>query len=150
METTDMDSKTTSAIDVVDLDLYPIHLPQSEIYQSRISAARKSLESEGCCVLKGFIRPEALGQIAVEPAAHSPKAHFTGARATVYGGPLDPAYPADHPRNMVVQRDNGFVAGDFIGGETAIRRLYHAKEIRDFVGRCLGADEIFEFADPLA
>ena len=150
METTDLDSGTTAAISVVDLDHYPIHLPDSKIYQLRISAARKGLESEGCCVLKGFIRTDSLAQISAETAALCPKAHFTGSRATVYGGPLDPAYPTDHPRNMAVQRDNGFVAGDLIGGQTAVRRLYHAKSFRDFVGQCLGTGEIFEFADPLA
>jgi hypothetical protein len=139
-----------SAIDVVNLDLFPIHQPDSEVYLARLEEARRNLATDGCCVLKGFIRPGSMEELAAETAALAPKAYFTGSRATVYGGPLDPAYPTDHPRNMAIQRDNGFVAADFIGPQTALSRLYHAASFRHFIGQCLSADTIFEYADPLA
>jgi hypothetical protein len=139
-----------SALDVVDLDRFPLHQPSSAAYLSQVDEARRSLSSDGCCILKRFIRPDAMAKLAAETAALAPKAYFTGSRATVYGGPLDPTYPTDHPRNIPVQRDNGFVAADFIGQQTAIRQLYQAAPFRTFIGQCLGADEIFEYADPLA
>ncbi|MWD27822.1 hypothetical protein E0K89_010080 [Aquicoccus sp. SCR17] len=137
-------------LDCVETSRFPLHDPASEAYRQRVEEARADLERDGCCVLRGLIREDALAQLGAETRALAPHAHFTSSRATVYGGLPDKAQQPGHPLGVEVQRDNGFVAGDFIAPETRIRQLYHAPEFRKFVGACLGFDEIHDFGDPLA
>lgn len=138
------------ALAPVDIDRYPLDAPGSKAYRDCVGEARAALAADGCAVLKGLIRPEALSELRAETQALAPLAHFTSSRATVYGGAPDPEMPEGHPLRTEVQRDNGFVAGDLVGAQTQIRQLYHCPQFRRFVGACLGFDAIHEFADPLA
>ncbi len=150
MTLTDTVSTTDSALDCIDLERFPLHRPESAAYRARVAEARASLADDGCCVLRGVVAERALSDLARETAGLAPHAHFTASRATVYGGTPDLAQSEGHPRRVEVRRDNGFVAGDLIGPETHIRRLYQAPAFRRFVGDCLGADKVYEFADELA
>lgn len=147
---TQTETEIAGALDCVETGRYPLQDPASDAYRARVAEARADLERDGCCVLRGLIREDALGVIADETRALAPRAHFTSSRATVYGGLPDPSQPEGHPLSREVQRDNGFVAGDFISPDARIRQLYHAPEFRNFIGACLGFDEIHEFGDPLA
>jgi hypothetical protein len=144
------DAAAPAALACVDLDLYPLHLPDSETYERCIAEARESLASDGCCVLPGLIREDALPDISAETREMAPHAYFTSSRATVYGGSADKTQPRGHPLRVEVQRNNGFVAGDHIGGSTRVRQLYHTPAFREFIGACVGFDEIHDFADPFA
>lgn len=150
MQTELSDPDTTSALDCVETGRYPLDRPDSAAYQSRVSEARAALERDGCCVLRGLIRQDALEALRRETAALAPDAHFTSSLATVYGTAPDTDAPRTDPRGAEIRRDNGFVAGDLIPAATRIRRLYHHPGFRRFIGDCLGFDEIHEFGDPLA
>ncbi|WP_305971323.1 MULTISPECIES: hypothetical protein [unclassified Mameliella] len=138
------------ALGCVDTERFPLRDPDSATYRLRVTEAREALEHDGCCVLRGLIRPDALPALAEETAGLAPKAHFTSSRATVYGNTPNPDHPEGDPRRVEVKRDNGFVAGDFIPDTAQIRQLYHDADFRRFVGACLGLVEIHEFGDPLA
>lgn len=146
----EIEKTTPAALEIVDLERFPLHRPASATLASRVEEAREQLTADGCCRLASLIRPEALARVAAETQALAPYAHFTRSRATVYGGEPDFSFPADHPRRVEVQRDNGFVAGDMISPGSLMRALYHAPEFQAFLARCIGVDVIYEFADPLA
>src|SRR3546814_10308748 len=78
------------------------------------------------------------------------KAHFNQIRTNAYSSEDDPLLPAGHPRRIFMERTNGFVAGDLISAATPLRSLYHSPAMKRFVGACVGADLLFEYADPLA
>lgn len=138
------------ALGCVDTERFPLRDPSSATYRRRVEEAREGLARDGCCVLRGLIRPEALAALTEETTGLAPEAHFTSSRATVYGNTPDPDMPEGDPRRVEVQRDNGFVAGDLIPDRARIRQLYHDDDFRRFVGDCLGFDEVHEFGDPLA
>jgi len=130
-------AESLSDLTCVDLDRFPLHKPHSEIYRRCIAEAQEGLAKEGCCVLRGLVRADALPKIAAETGDLAPKAHFTSSRATVYGQVSDETQPEGHPLSAEVQRDNGFVAGDHIDDSAWIRQLYHAPAFRNFIGACL-------------
>ncbi|MEO6625888.1 MAG: hypothetical protein ABIN37_13815 [Burkholderiaceae bacterium] len=136
--------------DWINTTRYPLGNIDNANLQQMIARVRAQLTRTGCAVLAEFIRPEALADMASEAAALAPRAHFTHAQATVYGGEPDDSFPGGHPRNRTLTRENGFVAGDYIGAETGLRRMYHSVELKRFLAACLGTDEIHEFGDPLA
>lgn len=129
---------------------YPLDQPDAETLEAIIDDVRFQLKARGCAVLSNFIRPEALQEMAAEAVALSPRAYFTQAQATVYGSDSDASFPEGHPRRYVAKRENGFVAGDFIGMSTGLRQIYHSKELKGFLASCLEVSEVHEFGDPLA
>jgi hypothetical protein len=139
-----------SALDMVDLDQYPLDQPGSALYRQRIAEARDGLLASGCCVLPKLVKAERLAHLAEETRGLAGGAFFAGSEATVYGGAPNPDYPDGHPFGTRIYRENGFVAGDRISPETRIRRLFHAPAFRDFIAACIGIEAVYEFADPLA
>ncbi len=140
----------SNSLSWINIQSYPVADPASASLQATISDVRAQLHAKGCAVLKHFIRPESLAELAAEAAALAPHAYFTQAQATVYGGEPDDSFPTGHPRRHVLKRENGFVAGDFIGPSTGLRQLYHSDELKRFLAACLEVDAIHEFGDPLA
>ncbi len=129
---------------------YPIDQPGAPVLHDIIADVRAQLKVNGCAVLKNFIRPEALGEMAAEAAALAHRAFFTHAQATVYGGEPDGNFPEGHPRRKILKRENGFVAGDYIEDSTGLRQTYHSPLLKQFLASCLEVSQIYEFGDPLA
>lgn len=143
---------TKSQIDnnIVDLETYPIHQPDSTAYAAMVARCRKQLRADGCVVLKGFIRDDALTAIRQETEVLAPRAHYNQTHTNPYNTDGDPALPDNHPKNVFGDRTNGFVAGDLISDDTAIRRVYHDPGFQRFIARAMDEPELHEYADPLA
>ena len=138
------------AHDVIDTDRYPLHRPDSPEYRELIARCRHQAEAEGCVVIKGFVRPDALQRMAAESEALAPKAHYNDTYTNPYNSADDPSLPDDHPKRIFADRTNAFVAGDTIGADSEIRRLYHDRAVQQLVADCLGVSQVYEYADPLA
>lgn len=147
---TGCEAATRQTQELVDTDHYPIHDLDSEAGQALIARCRTALETDGCVVLRDFIRPEALAQMAQEGRDRSEKAHFNQTRTNPYSSDDDPSLPEDHPVRTFMERTNGFVAGDFLEPDTKIRALYHDGALRDFIARCMGIETLYEYEDPFA
>lgn len=143
-------SSLSTADSVVDLARYPVDRPDSEAGRALVAEARRALAEDGCAVLKGFVRPDALARMTEETLALSPEAHFNRTRTNPYSSGDDPSLPEGDPRRVFMERTNGFVAGDRIGPETALRRLYHDPAVQGFVAAAMGVDRLYEYADPFA
>jgi len=135
---------------LIDVARYPIHDLDAAGGRALLARCRTALAREGCVVLRDFVRPEALAAMTHEGRARADRAHFNRTRTNPYSSEADPSLPADHPVNRFLERTNGFVAGDLLGQETAMRRLYHDETLRGFIARCMGVERLYEYADPLA
>jgi hypothetical protein len=87
--------------------------------------------------------------MAREGAEASPHAHFNQVQTSCYGRGDDPALPEAHPGRVLMDRTNGFVPADRLPSHLAVRRLYHAPELRRFVADCVGVEALHEYGDPL-
>lgn len=133
---------------LVDLDRYPVHLPDSSGLKRVIADVRSQLASDGCSVLPGLFAPSC-ERMSAEASELVPKAYIKERHGNPYSSPDDPTLPERHPVRTFLKRTQGFVAGDLISEDTALKTVYRNADFRCFVARCLGRREIHEYADPL-
>ncbi|MEV6772181.1 arpA protein [Nocardia sp. NPDC051030] len=138
------------ALSGVDTARYPIDTPGSARWAAAVQSARNELAADGCCVLRGFIRPEYVQTLRHEGVELAPHAYYTVERVNAYNIPLDTELPEDHPGRIVLRRGNAFVARDLIPREALMHRLYTEPRFQRFVADCFGLSELHEFTDPLA
>ena len=134
----------------VDLDRYPLHAHGTDAYRAAVDRARAALAGDGCCVLAGFLRPEAVAALVRESRALAPRAHHRTIYTNPYSSPDDESLPPEHPVRTFLERNNAFVAADLIPEDGVIKRLYQSAAFRQFVADCLGDEQIYEYDDPLA
>ncbi len=133
---------------VIDLARYPIDRP-GPARDALIAECRRQLAETGCVVLEGFVTPEALASMNAEGRELAPQAHFNTTQTNCYSSADDPSLPEGHPKRVFMERTNGFVAGDLIEPDSAVRGLYESEALRMFVAACMEVDEIHEYGDPL-
>ncbi len=134
----------------VDLDRFPIHAPDAPGYREVVTRVRAQLDDVGCSVLSGFLRPEAAAELASEGQRLAPRAHHRTIHTNPYSSPDDDSLPPEHPVRIFMERNNAFVAADYIPADSHLMRLYQSPTFRRFVADCLDEEQIYEYADPLA
>ena len=142
--------RVSEPLSLVNLERYPISALDSAPIGHLVTDVRSQLAVKGCAVLDGFIDSSQLERMAEETAALALHAYFSRAQATAYGGAPDESYPERHPRRRILERENGFVAGDAIGLNTNLRQIYHSPALKGFLALCLEVRDLYEFADPIA
>jgi hypothetical protein len=133
---------------VIDLDRYPIDQP-GPARDALIEQCRRQLAETGCVVLEGFVTNAALTEMNAEGRKLAPNAHFNTTQTNCYSSSDDDSLPEGHPKRVFMERTNGFVAGDLIGSDYAVRDLYENDALRMFVAACMKVDQIHEYGDPL-
>lgn len=136
--------------EIVDLDSYPIHRPDTAAHTALIRRCREQLAADGCVVLKGFVRPDALNDIRRETERLAPRAHYNQTHTNPYNSDGDPDLPPEHPKNVFGDRSNGFVGGDLIDRVSAIRHVYHDADFQRFIAAAMNESQLHEYADPIA
>ena len=139
------DAENTGA--VIDLDRHPI-AGDDAARRELVARCRTSLADDGCVVLDGFVRADALARMADEGRQVAGDAHFNETITNCYSSDDDPTLSADHPRRIFMERTNGFVAADRLSSDLTVRRLYHDDALRRFVADCTGIDVLHEYGDP--
>lgn len=133
---------------VIDLARYPIDRPGPE-REALVATCRQQLAETGCVVLEGFVTQDALAAMNAEGRDLAPSAHFNTTQTNCYSSGDDSALPEGHPKRVFMERTNGFVAGDLIGSDYAVRGLYEDEALRMFVAECMQVEQIHEYGDPL-
>ena len=86
--------------DIVDTVRYPIEQRASPGYEATVELARESLRDSGCAVIKDFVRPEALAELAVEISARKHTTHYsTDSINPYFHTDFNDDYPERHPVN---------------------------------------------------
>lgn len=146
-----MDSAAfASASDYIDLNRYLLDRQGSAGYAKIVSDAAAQLADDGCCVLKGFIRRQALPYLVWQADLVAPRAHRSFNRTNPYFSEDDPDLPPKDPRHRFYDRTNAFVPADNFGPETGLRAIYEFDPFQLFIKLALDADRFFRYADPLA
>lgn len=137
---------------LVDLDRYPLHLPEGPGLRAAVARARAGLAHDGCAVLKGFVPPAALGRMAADGIRLR---HRIQASARPwypyppYQSPGGGGWPAGHPRRHRQRRCNRFVAGDLLAPASPLLALYRHPAFVAFVARVAGCGPLHPYGDPL-
>jgi hypothetical protein len=135
------------ALNLVDLDRYPI----SDITQGEgaefLAACQEQMEEQGWCNFDGFIRPEALELLEVEANGLLPNAETLTIKRTIYQGEVDPSAPANDPRRAEYVHVARQLADDQIPAETILQRLYKSDILTDFIRRIQKKESLYQCAD---
>lgn len=143
-------TQARSVAQVVDTDRYPLSEPSSAAWQNVVSRARRELQTVGCCVLPGFVRPTECDALRQECATVAPLAYYDVESVNAYNIAVGSSLPAAHPGRFAMRRGNAFVARDQIPADFAVHQLYTSEEFQRFVASCFDLPRIHELADPLA
>ncbi len=137
--------------DVVNKLLYPIDQPGDPRYCALIEQVKADLSTDGCAVIPGFLSQSGLDALLNEAKARADKAYYAPKKeCNVYLGERNPDQPADHPQNIFLERSNGFVTADLYGPETVSRSFYYWPPLKEFLGQCLGKEELHIYEDPVS
>ena len=137
--------------DLVDLQAFPIHAQDAAGYVAAVDSARVGLRAEGCAVLGGFVRPEAVARLNDEILERKHLTHYsTQVMNPYFHTDFNPDYPADHPANTFIERSSGFIPGDAWDPGCATDVLFRAPEVARFIADCLEIGALHCYDDPLA
>jgi hypothetical protein len=135
--------------DYIDLDRYPIDRPGPD-RDALVATARAAIDSVGCAVLKGFVRPERLPAIVAECDRTAPFGHRNFNRTNPYFTTDRDDLAESHPLRRFYDRSNAFVPADHFGDDSILRAIYEWPAFGSFVQDALGEERFFPCADPLA
>lgn len=138
-----------AAAAAIDLDRYPIDRPGAE-RESLLGQVRQELDTVGCAVLRGFVRPAVLAALVAECEAVRGRAHRNFNETNVYFTADHPAYPPSHPLRRFYARSNAFIPADSFGTDSLIRALYEWEPFAPFIKACLRETHFHRYGDPLA
>ncbi|MEM9043784.1 MAG: hypothetical protein AAGC81_03750 [Pseudomonadota bacterium] len=135
---------------LIDTERYPIDQPNTPAFANLMAEVQAELDSDGCAVLNGFIRSDALPDFITEAEHVAPAAHRSFNRTNVYFSKDDPSLPEEHPARQFYDRSNAFVPADNFGPGSPLRAIYDSRSFREFVQTALREENFFPYADPLA
>ena len=140
---------SSKAIEYVDTDRYPIHEPGAA-RDALIARLRADIESYGCAVVKGFVRPERIAALVAECDRVAAHGHRNFNRTNPYFTQDRPDLPLTHPLRRFYDRSNAFVPADNFGADSVLRDIYEWPAFAPFVQAALGEEQFHRYADPLA
>lgn len=136
------------ALDLVDLDRYPIADLDSGPGAAFLAQCQDSMHTNGWCNLDGFIRGDALERLNAEANQLLPTAEVLHVKRNIYQGAIDPSLPEDDPRRKEFTHIAVQLADDQIPVSTEVKRLYHSDILTEFVRRVQKKDQLYRCADP--
>ncbi len=137
-----------SALDLVDLERYPLTDLTSAAARALVADARRQMAEIGAAELPGFIRPEGIQALVADAESLRERAHPSGGRGPAYLGPMDQDYPSDHPRGHLMPYAVKAVGYDVIPYSSPLRQIYELPEVTAFVEDVLDRGPLFHYADP--
>lgn len=134
----------------IDLARYPILDASAPQFRELADRCRAQLDESGCCILPGFLTPEAVALAVDEAGGLVPSAHHSEvATGTAYLEIPDPSWPAGHARTLTGPTALSAVAYDLFPPQSIIRRLYEWDPLMEFLAAALGKPRLYRYADPL-
>lgn len=137
---------------IVDLERYPLAISGSAACRMLLEDCRTSLRNDGCVVLPGFVRKDAVEWLIAEADRVAAHAYRSYNDTNVYFSADDETLPASHPRRRFFKRSNAFVPADNFGLDSSLRAIYKWPAFMPFIRDALEepADRFYRYADPLA
>ena len=144
-------SPFASAVEeIIDLDRYPLHQPDSSAYRDLAEGCRTALHTDGLFDLAGLIRPSAMTRIVQRLRCTIDSDSFTHRRAhNIYFLPTVPGLSPDHPALRTMETINRTVCADQMV-DSELTTLYEWAPLRLFLAAATDHAELFTMDDELA
>jgi hypothetical protein len=134
---------------LVDLDRYPVDDIDSPRARDVIELHASQLRERGVSVLPGFVGPAAIEAMVAECDALAPQSHHQDVQGTPYLELPEDRWPEGHPRVTWDRSSVHTIGYDQFPSSSSMRRLYEWDALLTFVGRILGREPLYRYADPI-
>ena len=91
------------ATQYIDTDRYPLDKPGSDGFKAMIEAVRTDLRKDGCAVLKGFVKADAIAALVTEADRAAPFGHNSKSRTNAYFSQDDPSLDRSSNSNHSIE-----------------------------------------------
>ncbi len=135
---------------IFELQKYPIGDAVAPLTQALIARTRSELETIGCAVVRGFVKPQSLSRMQAEAARKLDSIHWMEDCHNPYFSKDDPALPPDHPERRFEQRRSGYITSDVLDPDSDLSQIFNSRLLIDFLSACLGISPLYCWADPIA
>ena len=145
-----------SISNIVDTCLYPLGDRNGTTYQKLLAGCRQQLEQDGCCLLPGFVKSEALEQArqeAVELASEAFQMNHYFAYDDINDDTLSRdlnGLPEDHPRRFKSLTKIRFIARDLISLWNPINQIHNWSDMCFFLQDVMEIAAIYPNECPLS
>src|SRR5262245_3300531 len=133
--------------DLVDLDRYPVTSLDSPEAAAVIATHQAELHARGVSVLPGFVTGDGLEAMATECDKLAAHAHHQDVQGTPYLELPDDGWPDDHPRKAWSRSSVHTIGYDQFPSASPMRTLYEWDAFLAFLGRILGREPLYRYAD---
>lgn len=140
---------TGDTMNMIDLERYPLDQFDAPDGQAFVAECRHRYETEGLCLLQGFIVPDALDVLAAEADSVSDKAYFCESEHSAYLETEEEVAANGGDDRPFEKTRVGSVAYDLLPAESTLRTLYKWPPLKDFIAGVIGKDGLHYLADPL-
>jgi len=135
------------ALDLVDLDRYPIDDLGTAKGAAFLKDCQDLMERQGWCNFEGFIKPDALAALNTEATGLLPQAEHLTIRRTIYQTDADADSPFDGANTATMEHNSLQLADDQIPADTLIQQLYKSDLLTDFVRRVQKKKTLYRCTD---
>jgi hypothetical protein len=136
------------AVELVDLERYPIDAPGSAAFDAAVATARAELAGRGAAELAGFLTTGAVRALQADAEALAVRSFHSDGLGTAYLELPDDHWPVGHPRQTWAPYAVGAVGYDVIPHNSPLRRLYESDLLLGFLEAVLGRGRLYRYADP--
>ncbi|MFP6745792.1 MAG: 2OG-Fe(II) oxygenase [Alphaproteobacteria bacterium] len=134
--------------DFIDLARYPIDDLESAAGRDLIAACRRDLDERALCLLSGFVRPDAIAQMAAQAEAAMPAGRTYECLRTPYSFMCNSGFPDDHPRSALFPSRISHLLADQFAADSLIAGLFGWDPLTEFVRQALGHKTLYRSACP--
>jgi hypothetical protein len=140
----------TDVLDLVDLDRYPIELPEDERYAAVVADGRHQLARNGAAILRGFLRGDGIEQALRGAPELIGAAHRSEiANGSPYLELPEDRWPDGHPRRMGGPTSLAATAYDRFPGDDPVRCLYESELVTALIASVLEVPQLYHYDDAL-
>lgn len=137
-----------AALELVDLDRYPLDAQGTDAYDKAVDAARSDLAARGAAELAGFVHPDGVRTLVADAEAVAERAFHSDGLGTAYLELPEDHWPEGHPRKTWAPYAVGAVGYDVIPTASPLRRLYESPLVLSFLEAVLDRGTLYHYADP--
>ncbi len=135
---------------ILDLDRYPINLPECDKYQNLVERCKEDIQTHGMFNLDEFVRPECLDEAIADLAPKMESESFKHERMhNIYFKKEVEGLSSDHPALVEVQTKNRTLCADQLIGNPVLR-IYEWQPLADFIALAMGKPQLHMMKDALA
>jgi hypothetical protein len=134
----------------IDLARYPLGGDDEAAVASVIAESRHRLDAQQYCSMAGFIRKDALADMTREVASLLDRAHRAQSWRNCYlQREKDPAFSADHPRNLFNYASYWMIAADLFPESSRLKALYYWEPFQRVIAAIVGEPRLYPNEDAM-